>query len=124
MKLIASTTALLLLFLSFIAEGQSQNNLPSWAFGGFVRPENVNPIISPDSNAVFLDPMSEKENHWESDNTFNPAATMKDGKVIVLYRAEDNTGNEIGFHTSRIGFAESKDGLHFTRKKQTCFIPC
>ena len=83
---------LLLQIFSVSSNAQSTNTLPSWTFGGFVRPENINPIISPDSSAAFLDPMSAKENHWESDNTFNPAATIKDGKVIVLYRAEDNSG--------------------------------
>jgi predicted GH43/DUF377 family glycosyl hydrolase len=112
------------LLISYLpSNAQSTNALPSWAFGGFVRPENVNPIISPDSTAAFLDPMKGKENHWESDNTFNPAATIKDGKVIVLYRAEDNSGNGIGFHTSRIGFAESNDGLHFSRKTKPVLYP-
>lgn len=58
------------------------NKLPEWAFGGFERPVKINPIISPDSNAVFLDPISGKENHWESDNTFNPAAAIKDGTIL------------------------------------------
>jgi beta-1,2-mannosidase len=112
-----------LFFLPFCTSAQSANTLPSWAFGGFVRPQNINPIISPDNTAVFMDPMSGKENHWESDNTFNPAATIKDGKVIVLYRAEDNSGNGIGFHTSRIGFAESNDGLYFGRKNVPVLFP-
>jgi len=111
------------IFLPFFANAQSPNVLPSWAFGGFVRPQNIDPIISPDSTAVFIDPMTKKENHWESDNTFNPAATIKNGKVIVLYRAEDHSGNGIGFHTSRIGFAESDDGLHFTRKNKPVLFP-
>ena len=112
-----------LFFLAFFTSAQSANTLPSWAFGGFVRPQNINPIISPDNTAVFTDPMSGKQNHWESDNTFNPAATIKDGKVIVLYRAEDNSGNGIGFHTSRIGFAESNDGLYFGRKNVPVLFP-
>ncbi|HXR84646.1 MAG TPA: glycoside hydrolase family 130 protein [Hanamia sp.] len=110
-------------FFAVSSNAQSPNTLPSWAFGGFVRPENINPIISPDSTAVFIDPMSGKKNHWESDNTFNPAATIKDGKAIVLYRAEDNSGNGIGFHTSRIGFAESNDGLYFKRKRVPVLFP-
>jgi predicted GH43/DUF377 family glycosyl hydrolase len=111
------------IFLPFYSNAQSANTLPSWAFGGFVRPQNINPVISPDSAAVFHDPMSGKENHWESDNTFNPAAATKDGKIIVLYRAEDHSGNIIGFHTSRIGFAESNDGLHFKRKSKPVLFP-
>ena len=105
------------------SNAQSKNLLPAWAFGGFVRPGNTNPIISPDSTAVFPDPMSGNENHWESDNTFNPAATIKDGKVVVLYRSEDHSGMGIGFHTSRIGYAESSDGLHFKRKETPVLFP-
>ena len=118
-----SSIAFAFFILPIFSKAQSANTLPPWAFGGFVRPQNINPIISPDSSAVFNDPMSGKENHWESDNTFNPAATIKDGKVIVLYRAEDNSGNEIGLHTSRIGYAESSDGVHFTRKKTPVLFP-
>ena len=123
MKFKLSSLLLSFLLFSISSNAQSANTLPSWAFGGFVRPANVNPIISPDSSSVFIDPMSGKENHWESDNTFNPAATIKGGKVIVLYRAEDNSGNGIGFHTSRIGFAESDDGLHFKRKNKPVLFP-
>ena len=122
MKLNILSLHFLFLFLS--SNAQSQNNkLPDWAFGGFVRPVNINPIISPDSTSVFLDPMSGKKIEWESDNTFNPAAIVKDGKVIVLYRAEDHSGVGIGNHTSRIGFAESSDGLHFKRKTEPVLYP-
>src|SRR5471030_2065725 len=84
-----------LLFFNFsIAQTKGQNILPKWAFGGFVRAQNVNPIISPDSTAKFLDPMSNKLVGWEADYTFNPAATVKAGKIVVLYRSEDKTGVE------------------------------
>ncbi|MEO5908750.1 MAG: glycoside hydrolase family 130 protein [Ginsengibacter sp.] len=122
MKLYISSF-LIFLFFSLSSNAQSANTLPSWAFGGFVRPQNINPIISPDSAAIFLDPMTRKMNTWESDNTFNPAASIKEGKIIVLYRAEDNSGNGIGFHTSRIGYAESDDGVHFIRKKIPVLFP-
>ncbi len=105
------------------SKAQSQTNtLPGWAFGGFVRPANINPIISPDSS-VFIDPMTGKKVQWESDNTFNPGAIIKDGKIIVLYRAEDHSGEGIGFHTSRIGYAESSDGLHFKRRSAPVLFP-
>lgn len=120
-KFLAPAVAFLL--LSFYSNAQfSKNTLPNWAFGGFVRAEN-NPIISPDSTVFFNDPMSGKPNAWESDNTFNPGATIRDGKVIVLYRAEDNSGMGIGFHTSRIGYAESNDGVHFKRKSTPVLYP-
>jgi predicted GH43/DUF377 family glycosyl hydrolase len=113
-----------LLFFNFsIAQTRDNNILPKWAFGGFVRPQNINPIISPDSSAKFLDPMSNKMVEWEADYTFNPAATIKSGKIVVLYRSEDKTGVEIGTRTSRIGYAESNDGFTFKRKSKPVMFP-
>jgi len=113
----------LLIFNFSIAQTNQQNTLPKWAFGGFVRPQHTNPIISPDTNAKFLDPMGNRLKAWEANYTFNPAATVKGGKVIVLYRSEDKTGVEIGTRTSRIGYAESRDGLSFTRKNTPVLYP-
>ncbi|VTP98546.1 glycoside hydrolase family 130 protein [Sphingobacterium daejeonense] len=47
---------------------------------------------------------------------------LKTGKVYVLYRAEDKFGIGIGFRTSRLGLAESKDGIHFTRRKEPFYF--
>ena len=100
------------------AQTDSINRLPDWAFGGFVRPAKVNPIITPRSGSRFIDPVTQKSVDWESNDTFNPGAAVKDGKVVVLYRAEDKSGVGIGFRTSRVGYAESNDGIHFTRKEK------
>ena len=115
--------ACLLVFGSSFAQTTSKNVLPQWAFGGFVRPANINPIISPDLNAVFLDPMTNKLVKWEGNYTFNPAATVKGNKVVVLYRSEDLTGVAIGTRTSRIGYAESSDGLTFKRNSKPVLYP-
>lgn len=123
-KIILQSAIIALLCIPNYSIAQSPPNfLPGWAFGGFVRPKNVNPIISPDSTIFFNDPMSGKPNAWEADNTFNPGAIIKDGKVIVLYRAEDNSGKGIGFHTSRIGYAESSDGLTFKKRAAPVLYP-
>ena len=115
--------AIAFFFLPIFSRAQSSKNiLPDWAFGGFVRAEN-NPVISPDSTVFFNDPMSGKPVAWESDNTFNPGAIIKNGKVVVLYRAEDNFGTGIGFHTSRIGYAESDDGINFKRRDTPVLYP-
>ncbi len=116
-------TLLLLLFITKTTIAQDKNVLPDWAFGGFARPAGVNPIISPDANATFLDPMSKTTIHWESNDTFNPAAAVKGGKIVVLYRSEDKSGVNIGTRTSRLGYAESSDGTHFTRKTEPVFYP-
>jgi len=60
---------------------------------------------------------------WEASDTFNPAATVYDGKVVVLYRAEDNSATGIGSRTSRLGYASSDDGLHFKRMSVPVFYP-
>ncbi|HEY9195985.1 MAG TPA: glycoside hydrolase family 130 protein [Mucilaginibacter sp.] len=111
-----------LVLLAQICHGQT-NKLPSWAFGGFERPANVNPIISPDTVNRFMDPMSGKPVFWESNDTFNPAAAIKNNKIVVLYRAEDRLGVGIGFRTSRVGYAESSDGIHFARRKSPVLYP-
>src|SRR5271166_2294565 len=54
---------------------------------------------------------------WESAGTFNPAVVMQNGKIVMLYRAQDGHG------TSRLGYAESVDGVHFTRRPQPVLSP-
>ena len=103
--------------------GFAQNRLPAWAFGGFKRADAVNPIIKPDTAARFFDPILKKEVAWESNDTFNPGAALYKGKVVVLYRSEDRSGVGIGFRTSRLGYASSSDGLHFSRETKPVFYP-
>ncbi|HEY6901626.1 MAG TPA: glycoside hydrolase family 130 protein [Puia sp.] len=109
--------------ISQMTFAQSVNTLPDWALGGFVRPAGVNPIISPDSTAVFSDPMSKAKVEWESNDTFNPAAAVKGGKIVLIYRSEDKSGVKIGTRTSRLGYGESKDGLRFKRRKKPVLFP-
>lgn len=103
--------------------GYSQNVLPDWALGGFVRPEKANPIITPNPSNQFDCPMQDKKIGWEESDVFNPAATVKDGKIYVLYRAEDNSATGIGKRTSRIGLAESEDGIQMKRRKTPVMYP-
>ncbi len=56
-------------------------------------------------------------NGWESAGTFNPTVVMYNGKYVMLYRAQDSHG------TSRLGYAESSDGVHFTRRPQPVLGP-
>ena len=107
-------------------ERQSEDGvgrLPDWAFGGFERPENVNPVISPIDNTWFYCPLTEDSVAWESNYTFNPAATIYDEKIVVLYRAEDKSGIGIGRRTSRLGYATSVDGVTFQRRSTPVFYP-
>ncbi len=101
----------------------AQNEMP-WEIGPFTRPAEGNPVIAPRADSSFMDPVSKTPIHWEALHTFNPAAIVRNGKVYVLYRAEDNSGTmEIGMHTSRLGLAESEDGIHFTRHAEPVFFP-
>lgn len=113
----------LLLILPYASFAQANNPLPDWAFGGFVRPKNVNPVIAPKANTAFTDPMSGKQINWESNDAFNPAATIKNGKIVVLYRAEDKSGVGIGERTSRLGYAESTDGITMNRRTTPVMYP-
>lgn len=109
-----------LLCLSFAGQGQQ---LPDWALGEFVRPEGANPIITPNTESQFDCPMQGKPMKWEESDVFNPAATVKDGKIYILYRAEDNSATGIGKRTSRIGLAESADGIHVRRRSTPVMYP-
>ena len=75
-----------------INQEEQDNN---WMLGPFQRPEGVNPVISP-LPTEFYCPMRKQQVKWEESDTFNPAATVKDGKIVVLYRAEDNSAQGIG----------------------------
>lgn len=114
MKRIITTTAVLILTLTATAQPLAGKEY-SWAWTGWQRPAGVNPIIAPDEQSVFWCPMQKRPMKWEESDTFNPAATVINGKVVVLYRAEDNSATGIGQRTSRIGYASSDDGLHFKR---------
>ena len=95
-----------------------------WVIGPFSRPATGNPVITPNPQSTFTDPVLSAPVHWEALHTFNPAAIVREGKVYVLYRAEDNSGvMQIGMHTSRLGLAESEDGVHFTRRPAPVFFP-
>jgi predicted GH43/DUF377 family glycosyl hydrolase len=52
-----------------------------------------------------------------SAGAFNPAAIMQNGKTILLYREQDTAG------TSRVGYASSSDGVHFTLRAQPVLSP-
>ena len=73
-------------------------------FGGLHRLSNA-PIIAPRGEG------------WEAAGTFNPAVVVRGDRIVMLYRAQDRQG------ISRLGYAESEDGLHFKRRDQPVFSP-
>jgi len=82
------------------------------AFLDLQKPEE-NPILSADSSYTFLCPVKNELVQWQKADVFNPAAIVKDNKIHMLFRAEDDPGAILGGRTSRIGLATSEDGLHF-----------
>ena len=98
--------------------------LQAWMIGPFAKPAPPTPVIMPDPAARFRSPVNDSVVAWEEYATFNPAAVVKDGKVYLLYRAEDASGaQQVGGHTSRLGLAQSSDGIHFARRATPVLYP-
>jgi predicted GH43/DUF377 family glycosyl hydrolase len=76
----------------------------TFPFGEWQRVSDA-PILSPQGTG------------WESAGTFNPAVTQYNRKFVMLYRAQDSAG------TSRLGYAESSDGIHFARRAEPVLSP-
>ena len=122
------TNRLFFLIVSFIIlfplQAQKVPNAEKkWAWLGFERPEGINPVIRPDPASRFFCPMWGRVAQWENSETFNPAATIINGGIALLYRAEDNIAKGIGSRTSRIGYAFSEDGLHFQHHGAPVLFP-
>src|SRR5438552_1943099 len=117
------TLIILLIAINFSCKNSSQANKSennpdsyrdeSWALLPFIKADEVNPILIPDSTKEFYCPVRRQKIKWEEKDVFNPAAVVRHDTVFLLYRAEDKIGRFAG--TSRIGLAWSTDGLHFTR---------
>ena len=78
--------------------------MEKWPFGTWRR-ASKEPIVAPRGTS------------WESAGTFNPAVVFHNGKFVMLYRAQDAAG------TSRLGYAESSDGIHFMRNAEPVLTP-
>lgn len=96
---------LILSALLSILSAQQGRRLP---FGNWHRLSD-GPVIAPRGTG------------WETEGTFNPAVVVQKNasgnKIVMLYRAQDKQG------TSRLGYAESADGIHFTRRDQPVLGP-
>lgn len=114
---------ILALGMSVGVEAGKPKQKEDWTLQGFERPQGKNPVISPVKNSWFNCPMRKTAVDWESSDTFNPAAVVADGKIVVLYRAEDNSAQGIGSRTSRIGYATSADGVNFERDAEPVLYP-
>lgn len=92
----------------------------SWALMPFEKVDSVNPVLLPGEN-TFTCPILQQRIKWENKDVFNPAAVVRNGKVHLLFRAEDTLGRFNG--TSRIGLAVSEDGFHFEKEPSPVFYP-
>ena len=100
MRRILGRLSFLVLAVLLLA-AQKEAQLP---FGVWHRAPET-PILTPHGNG------------WESSGTFNPAVALRGDKIVMLYRAQDKHG------TSRLGYAESADGIHFTRRDEPVLTP-
>jgi predicted GH43/DUF377 family glycosyl hydrolase len=94
-----------------------------WPILGFERTEGVNPVLSPIEESGFYSELNNKDVKWESNDVFNPAATVMGDSIYVLYRAEDKSGKGISERTSRIGLAVSANGFEMKRLSKPVLFP-
>ncbi|GAB4479140.1 MAG: glycoside hydrolase family 130 protein [Thermoflexibacter sp.] len=92
-----------------------------WAILPFTKVDSANPILLAEKNTSFFCPVSKKEVFWEANDVYNPSTVVRNGKIYMIYRAEDTVKAVNG--TSRLGLAESEDGIHFKRLPQPVFFP-
>ena len=95
----------------------STSDLSDWPLLNFVKVDSLNPILRPSPDLTFSCPVSKEDVNWEERNVLNPSALVRDGKVYMIYRAQDEG------MTSRLGLAISEDGLHFEKQAAPIFYP-
>lgn len=88
----------------------------------FEKPKE-NPILRADSTFTFFEPIKKQMVRWQKADVFNPAAIVKGDTVFLLYRCEDNPAAHLGGRTSRLGLAESVDGIHFKKHPTPVLFP-
>ncbi|MDP4292657.1 MAG: hypothetical protein Q8908_16375, partial [Bacteroidota bacterium] len=109
--------SLLLVATYLFSQGQEK-----WGLGPFVKTKE-NPIVKADPSLTFVCPVKKDTVHWQKADVFNPAAIVKNGKVYLFTRCEDNPKAKLGGRTSRIGLAVSDDGIHFKNFREPVLFP-
>ena len=110
MRMRSFLAAALVAAVAVVSCREGRDGLPEWAIGPFSRPVS-SPVITPDAGPYFDCPMLGDRVRWAEGATFNPAATLYDGRIAVLFRSEDDLNQGIGTRTSRLGLAWSDDGV-------------
>src|SRR5712692_8085300 len=93
----AQASAVTVLVLIALAAVAAVPFTPPFGMWGRLSPD---PIVSPRGEG------------FESAGTFNPSVVKKDGKYVMLYRAQHHNG------TSSLGYATSSDGIRFNRRPE------
>ena len=83
----------------FLAAGSAGDPFTPW------HRVSPSPIVSPRGDG------------WESAGTFNPAVVRRGAEFVMLFRAQNHTG------TSVLGYATSRDGIHFVRRSRPVLWP-
>jgi predicted GH43/DUF377 family glycosyl hydrolase len=86
----------------------------------FVREPWGEAILPTQQDTVWESPDSGPVS-WEAKDVFNPSATRLNGRIALVYRAEDHVGRFAG--TSRVGLALSDDGVSFERLPAPILYP-
>ncbi len=109
----------LLILVSMVActTDPKKEKVDGWSLQNFVKADSINPILIPSGKENFICPVRKVQTSWNEKNVLNPAAVVKDGKVYLLFRAQDSN------MTSRLGLATSDDGLHFTKLPEPVLYP-
>src|ERR1035437_2703293 len=99
MKKYLSNSTFLLFLIVLLSFGCNQNqpgSNKSWTLGPFIKADSVNPIMGPVNSLSFMDPVRKALVKWGAKDVFNPAAIVRDGKIYLLYRAEDSIEKPAG----------------------------
>ena len=97
MNLLKKVIVLLIISTNIVACNTKKEEIKkldqsSWSLTSFKKVDSVNPILQPLTNTEFLCPVRGSKVKWEGKDVFNPATIVKDGKVYMIYRAEDFIG--------------------------------
>jgi hypothetical protein len=117
----------ILFYLLVIAFGVSckptadQSKDHNWVLLPFIKGDDVNPVLLPDTNSTFLCPVRNTIVQWEEKDVFNPAAVVR--MIQSFFYSGLKTVLENMQGTSRIGIAWSTDGLHFTKHPVPVLYP-
>lgn len=108
-------------------QGTESGGYKPWMIGPFAQADAVNPILGANFDSLFFCPIRKQNVRWEARAILGAAAVVRDGRLELIYHAEDSTngfhGDRGTFGTFRQGLAWSNDGLHFTRQSQPVLYP-